>query len=75
MLMTGLPCEVLVFWYVSNLYKNNYLSCMVLIHLPQGHFSWTIDINKTDNFSKYRQLGEVMIYVIGAAVQESCIKM
>jgi hypothetical protein len=43
-----------------------------MIHLPQGHFSWTIDIN---NFSKYRQLGEVMIYVVGTAVQESCIKM
>lgn len=27
-----------------------------MIHLPQGHFSWTIDINKVDNFSKYRQL-------------------
>jgi hypothetical protein len=31
-----------------------------MIHQPQGHFSWTIDINKVDNFSKYRQLGEVM---------------
>jgi hypothetical protein len=48
---------------------------MVLIHLPHGHFSWTKDINKIDNFSKYRQLREVMIYVIGTAVQKSCIKM
>jgi hypothetical protein len=45
-----------------------------MIHLPQGHFSWTTDINNLDNFSKYVQLGEVMIYVIGTAVQESCIK-